>query len=155
MNKKGISPLIATILLIGMVAMLSVLIINFYKDLIEEETDDIGRESSLANYCLEGVDLSFEDICANISYSLLNMKIKNRAAGNINGFVFQVIESNEDYVSSSNVSLGNFSSRKYSFDFSGVSSEVDRILVIPLVEIGGLSGECSVKELEITSILNC
>lgn len=155
MNKKGISPLIATVLLIGMVAVLSVLVINFYKDIVEEQTEDIGDDTSLSNYCLQGVDLTFEDLCANVSNSLLDMKIKNLGAGAIEGFVFHVTGTAGNYVTQSNVSLGKFSSRRYSFDFSGVSADVDKVVVIPLILVDGLSGECPIKELEITSIIDC
>jgi flagellin-like protein len=155
MNKKGISPLIATVLLVAMVAVLSVLVITFYKELVGEQTDEIGDDVSLSNYCLQGVDLSFEDICANVSNSLLDMKIKNLGSGEVETFVFQVMESSNSYVSQVNASLGEFSSKRYSFNFSGVSGDVDKISVIPLVVIDGLPGECPVKELEITSLSDC
>ena len=50
--KKGISPLIATVLIVGFTILLAVLILNFILNLTEKQTDQTQCESEANSVCL-------------------------------------------------------------------------------------------------------
>ena len=57
MNKKGISPLIATVLIIGFTILASILVIYWINDLIDGQTDIQQCKSDAASQCTDYVNL--------------------------------------------------------------------------------------------------
>ena len=52
-NKKGISPLIATVLIIGFTILLAVLIVNFILNVTETQTTQTQCEAQANNQCIK------------------------------------------------------------------------------------------------------
>lgn len=149
MDKRGISPLIATILLIFIVVFVAFLVMTFYKDLVKGETEKTSTESSISNYCLQGVDLEFVDLC---EYgSDLSLKIKNRANGDILGFNILVVDDTGTHLTEINDGLGGLSSSRYALAYGGFPDQVDKVIVTPLVDVGN----CPKKDFLINSVNIC
>ncbi|MEK6862082.1 MAG: archaellin/type IV pilin N-terminal domain-containing protein [Nanoarchaeota archaeon] len=51
MNKKGISPLIATVLLVGFTIVLAVVVVNWARNLTEGITSDVSCETEANSLC--------------------------------------------------------------------------------------------------------
>nr|MBA4405103.1 hypothetical protein [Nanoarchaeum sp.] len=150
MNKRAISPLIATVLLVGFVFVLALVLMTFYKETVETNTDETDKKIDVVNLCLYGTDFEFDTPCKYVDD--LSVKIKNNKNGNISAFNFQVI--NHDGSSSSiriNKSMAGVSSTRFNFNFSGDVSDVNKILITPIIITEQGYGECTVKELIITS----
>ena len=63
MNKRGISPLIATVLIIGFTIVLAVLVITWISGTVEDATDDTDCMVEAENKCLASVgDISLSGI---------------------------------------------------------------------------------------------
>jgi flagellin-like protein len=54
-NKKGISPLIATVLIIGFTIVIAVLVITWINNLVTDETDNVACESDALSKCINNV----------------------------------------------------------------------------------------------------
>lgn len=122
MNNKGISPLIATVLIVGFTVALAAVIftwgINFTKDTTERTT----RQADLAQKCGE-ISFDVEASCTegNIDF----IRIANRQDITIQAFKFSI--SNDDVtevydINSTEDALKGFGVKKYSGDFSAVTS---------------------------------
>ncbi len=58
LNKKGISPLIATVLLIGFVIMMAILIWFWWNKVLKEQARKIGETSTAEWICANEVEFS-------------------------------------------------------------------------------------------------
>jgi flagellin-like protein len=56
MNKKGMSSLIATVLIIGFTIVLAVLVINFVQNIFEDRMDATGCDAAGYNICLSATN---------------------------------------------------------------------------------------------------
>ncbi len=154
--KKGISPLIATALLVLIVGAIGAFIFAFYEDFIGRKSDETGEMNSLNNYCLYGVKLNIEKICDDAGN--LTLFISNEGIGNVSKFKFIVY--NEDGTDhkmfSLSSSLDGLSSRYYKINSPYHSWDISKIIVVPFVVVSeGVSGECNGKEIEIEDIPDC
>jgi len=61
-SKKGISPLIATVLLIGFTIVLAALVMRWGGQFFRQQTDVVGCESEGQIQCTSGVDLVIDDV---------------------------------------------------------------------------------------------
>ena len=71
MFKKGISPLIATILLIGITIALALLIVNWAKDSVEDQTDNPVFDIETREICRSAV-IDFEFVFESTSVTIQN-----------------------------------------------------------------------------------
>jgi hypothetical protein len=63
MNKKGISPFIATVLLIGMVTVVGVFLLSFYSAFSDNQTGEIEDQTYITRLCIEKTDLNLGNSC--------------------------------------------------------------------------------------------
>ncbi len=88
-DKRGISPLIATVLLIGFTVALIILLIIWGKNYIEERTQ---KDAELSAELLK---------CSNLEFEVVNVmndaiSVRNTGSVDIKGFVFAGIEEDID-----------------------------------------------------------
>jgi len=152
--RKGVTPLIATVLIVGIVVILAVFTIFSVEDLIGLETGNIEDQTSTENYCLRGVDLEIEPPCED-PVGDLKIKIKNRANGNLSGFLFQVVEEDNSVNFERDINLPAFGSKEYFLNFTGNYSKINKVIIVPKVasEIDG--AVCSEVLLNINYVSLC
>jgi FlaG/FlaF family flagellin (archaellin) len=81
MKKKGVSPFIATILIIGLVVALGIVLANFFSDLSETQTQHIEDEAYIMSLCTEKTSLNFGRSCFIASpSSVVTIDIENEGA---------------------------------------------------------------------------
>ena len=153
--KRGVTPLIATVLIIGIVVILTTLTVFFLGDIIDSETGKIGDQTDIENYCLQGVDLEIDPPCREPVDGNLSIKIKNRANGNLSGFLFQVVEGGNSITFDRNLNLPSFGAKRYSLNFTGNYSQVREIIVVPKVASETVEAACSEILLSLDYILYC
>ena len=149
MTKKGVSPLIATILLISFVIILAILILFWYFNVISEETEktDITEQQA----CATQVEFSVSQVC----YSGTSVFFKVQNNGLVGVSRFKVIVTDEttgatqSYETSEGVAVAE--RKQLSID---PTINVDKIGITPFIMVG--SGiYCDEKTAEITNILAC
>jgi len=152
--KRGISPLLASVLLVFIVVTLAIIVMSFYQGFVQEKTKDVSGSSNLLDYCTYGINLEFELPCEYNNNA--SLKIKNSGEGPIAGFRFLVTHSNGNtYFTDSNISLPAFSSRRYSFEGGPVFSLINKIIITPKISNPSLVGECNPIELDIDNLPVC
>jgi len=94
-NKKGVSPLIATVLLISLVIILIVTIVFWVKGFVNER---ISKEGALADAelkCTE-INLDIKNIQATDGINLI-VELQNAGSEDIAGIIFKIEENSFDY----------------------------------------------------------
>ena len=72
-SKKGISPLIATVLLIGFTIVLAALVMRWGGQFFRQQTDVVGCESEGQIKCTSGVDIEITDVLAGTGVITVNV----------------------------------------------------------------------------------
>ena len=143
MRKKGISPLIATVLLIAFVIAIVVLIILWGKHYIEEKA---AKQGKLAEKQLECERVQITIVKATRTGGTLSIGIKNLKDIPIGKFTFR-IEGEKTEVIESKEKLNGLEVKEYQVEFTeDVIKNVDKINVIPWLKVAtGYYVPCSNK----------
>jgi len=81
MNKKGISPFIATVLLIGMVTVIGVFLLSFYSAFSDNQTGEIEDQTYITRLCIEKTGLNLGNSCyVQTLISIITLDIENEGA---------------------------------------------------------------------------
>lgn len=90
-KKKGVSPLVATVLLISFTVAIIVLVIIWGRNYIEEKAQKEGTLAELGSECMN-VDFGFVEACRKGTPEVLSITLKNKKPRAIDAFVFQFKE---------------------------------------------------------------
>ena len=137
MKKRGISPLIATVLLIGFAIVLAALVFRwggeFFKGQTEEGTKDIETVGPLmgVRVSLEEVKI-FDDI-----YNRPKILVKNDGKTSLDGFVVRIYGENEISIQHIDQPLDAFSSKWFDLDVEGDIGAFTKVEVLPKANVNG------------------
>ncbi len=138
--KKGISPLIATVLLIGFVVALLVIVMLWSRSYIEEIKQKEGTISEQKLNCATDIGIDVTNI--NIADDKLEITIENKKE-KIDAFAFRCIEDGNVKLVNSDTSLDAYSSNTFLIQCSSITKQVD---VIPKLRVGkGVYEPCSAQ----------
>lgn len=152
MNKRGISPIIATLLLISFAVALGVVIMNFGRAQVELEAQcaiDVGMK--LSN--IGGEDqLCYDTASKNIKFTIengVNIKVEGLIFNTIGTEKAETFELNEAKMGKAGNFLGNV---KYD---NSISGDIRQIKISPKVILFDEEQICPEKALIIESVKNC
>jgi len=113
MKKRGISPLIATVLLVGIAVVLATVLMIFLRGVTDDQTTRSEDKLFLGQVCLENVDIEYDSFCFvyevdpgnpecdqpeqalsdpdDTTDAMITIKVLNRAEVPIKSFSFQII----------------------------------------------------------------
>jgi len=168
-NKKGVSPLIATVLLIAFAVALGAIVMNWGRTYIDE-TQDFAKESSEGLVtCSSAVSLKIEILKARVTIdndevTEVNLSLENKGGLDLPQFVVKLYDSNsgEGIAFVQNETFLQYRTKK--FDFSGdsenynVSFEINeagdilenvtQISVIPFIDVDNKEDHQGCENLE-------
>lgn len=141
MQKKGISPLIATVLLIGSTIALAALVMVWAQDLFRDITKDENIRTQLLLKCNTEVKVSIPTQVKCVDPQL-EVVIDNQNEADIHGFIFRVFKG-EDEVQSieqdsnnfPNYPLNAFTRNKYLVDVQDGTMGVTKLEIIPKIKM--------------------
>jgi len=94
MNKRGISPLIATVLIIGFTIVIAAIVITFGTNIVKTTTQNTENTNKIINLCSEiDINAKSKQDTAYLTNNQINVIIKNNKGTKIEGFIFKA-ESN-------------------------------------------------------------
>ncbi len=157
MGKKGISPLIATVILIGFTIVLAAVVIRWGGDFINETTETTTCESDLATICatqlnleIVGAGVSITGIDGNSDILGKNITIRNNADYLIDSFTVVINDASGTLKTLTNIvnsDLPAFEQKTIVLDLTDVAlgeGATYTIEVIPTVTAGeDCSGACA------------
>jgi flagellin-like protein len=168
-RKKGVSPLIATVILIAFSVALGAIIVTWGNNLISGQTKDVTKRTDRSIKCsldlpiriLEVNDEKF--ICYNRSSSMnLEFIIENQGSASAEGVRVFLLDSNEDTKTVDIiVPLGSHNNTKYNVSINntdnglGFSLPPTKILISPILVASGSIDVCSDNRIDIEEIEEC
>lgn len=138
--KRGISPLIATVLLLGFTIALAAVIINWGQGFTKGIQQQTEETSNIKIACAS--DVAFGISLACVSGSDIKVTIKNDGAKNIEKFSYRLYNSPSDVSTGSvNTSLEAFGIKTYTL--TGVAAGVKQVEFVPVITLKGKQVTCS------------
>jgi len=165
-NKAGVSPLIATVLLIAFAVALGAVVMNWGRTYVEETTSYAKSKSDVDVACSMDVSLKAVEIggvpqiCYNNSNNYVRFMIKNSGTVNISELEVQVIGAGGIYTNSSlpNSSLGRAQIIRKNITFDTAAyGNFSQIIITPKIAIKGINMPCPDQNLvkESTELTEC
>jgi len=144
MNKKGISPLIATILLIAFVILLAILIWFWWNKVVKEQTIKLGEQSTAEWICANEVEFSASG--ATLDGMKISFEAENIGERAIDYFKVRADTSSGSSVVNTNVGLnaGSLSTFEVEFADSVTGTSVE---IIPAIRVNNKDSFCTDKAL--------
>ncbi len=141
MQKRGISPLIATILLIGFTIVLAALIMVWGTDLFKNLQEEQGTKAETELICASKILPILKGACSTIN-PLLDLEIKNEGQQEISSYIIRVKSSQTSKTINGKSSIGSYGVIKQQIPVPnmGIIQEVD---IIPYVKIQNKEKSCS------------
>jgi len=147
-NKKGVSPLIASVLLVGIVVVIAFLIFWWYGEYVADnlEKSDISADQA----CLQDVSFSISNVnCLENSTAtnkIVYFDMENTGSIDLSAFKISIVGNLANDVRSISQEVRQSVTSKLSFDYNmgivGTNLEFD---VIPLVWKSGVTKYCTDK----------
>lgn len=160
-NKRGISPLIATVLLVAIVIIIAVLIFFWYTDVLEKQQEKEQLTTELI--CTQKVEFELSNVDCSIDYNSNNddaviFKAENTGSRHIDKFKVIVKNSDDDVLATVQTGSGVRypETEQLSIDIldNGIDYGLDiEIEVIPIIINEGKANECTQKSR--TATINC
>ncbi|MDI6737548.1 MAG: hypothetical protein QME12_03455 [Nanoarchaeota archaeon] len=137
-SKKGVSPLIATTMLVGFTVAVIAMVVVWSRGYIEERA---AKEEALANTKLkcEAVKFTVEEACqTGIS---LNVKVKNLANQQIDSWILRIkgddgVEATEQGFVVKGLESKDLALGSESFSMTAIGGTVNSVEVIPAIKAG-------------------
>ena len=154
MLKKGISPLIATVLLIGFTVALIAMIIIWGRNFIQERAEKEGLLSEKKLSCSNNVEFTVDKACEN-NAGTVSLTLKNLKETAIDNFIFRIKGDNVETITSYEKidSLGVKNVNIAAQSLAGVCNSAScakTIDIIPQLRVArGVYVPCSSKHLEV------
>ena len=140
MRKRGISPLIATVLLIGFAVIVAVTVWMWYGNIIQGQFMKQGAISEIETACLSDIELQVTD--ASKSGTSISIDIKNSGNKIFNG-VRVIVNGGEDVLSEKETFKPT--EQKSITVNAKEGTTPDFIEVMPMIVRQGVPGTCSEK----------
>ena len=155
MDKRGVSPLIATILLVGITVMVSVLIFVFIRTMVEEKISETEIQSNILLACSQNLELEYTDPMPCGVGSDMNVTVWNKSPLDILDFKIQVISNVGSYLKEGG-ELSSYSKKLYKIESMGFDVDaVNKISFIPVIVLGEINGTCPNIFVEINQLGTC
>ena len=167
-GKKGVSPLIATVLLIAFAVALGAVIMNWGRSFVQERTTDVEETTKTETSCSLDVQLKVTEISGTPqvcyggsgSNGYIEFTIENQGKKAIESLGIVIGGSNGIYnnasLNSTSIILGGAVFKNITYDFS-TYGPVRYITFIPSIDVGGATTVCSGSRLQkdTNQIRNC
>lgn len=131
MKKRGVSPVIATVLLVGFVVAIIIIVMLWGKNYIEELAAKRGALAQKQNECQM---VSFKIKSAAYGGSIANIVIENQKDTAIDKFIFKGLAGSESQPIEETTKLGGLQLTQYNVDFG--RTDITEVDIIPLLKAG-------------------
>ncbi len=162
-HKKGVSPLIATVLLIAFSVALGAVVMNWGRSFVSERTEKVESDTEVQLQCSVDIVLEFVEInnikqVCDYGDGSFRIIVQNLGSVNATGVSVRAIDENSDVFTFQNISsdLGAGEAKKYIFSDTGMAN-VTHIAVSPMIRYPSSSNlqTCSGNSIEISQIEDC
>jgi len=141
MQKKGVSPLIATILLVAFTITIAAMLMTWGRSLLEKQI--LGAESAQARIdCIENVEVDVRSAC--YKDNKVDIVIENKRNYKIDSFLIRLVGKNSVAVRPSLAgALGPYEAKTISAVYDPIiTGEIEEAVMIPKIKIKDIVTVC-------------
>jgi flagellin-like protein len=146
MNKKGISPIVATVLLIFIVVIIGIMVWFWVNNYIDENQEK--RDFELNQECTQNTEIQINTVtCTQISDNYkIDVSVKNQGTSQIKKIFFNLISSTDSasHEIARGISAGTSGTFTFEIPIADVTSP-NQLETIPVVGIGDEIKHCNEK----------
>ncbi|MFP4112390.1 MAG: archaellin/type IV pilin N-terminal domain-containing protein [Candidatus Woesearchaeota archaeon] len=163
-SKKGISPLIATVLLIAFAVALGAVVMNWGRTYVEDTAANAEKSSQIKIDCSLGVKINVHDIggdpqiCYDEDEEEFVVYLNNKGSKGLEGIKTTIIGAENVVNYDQNVSLGVSNVKKFTFSYdTSDNGDIMQVVFTPKINVAGsrVPELCPDAELEAENIQNC
>ncbi len=159
MQKRGVSPLIATVLLIAFAVALGAVVMNWGRSYVEDTAESVRQKSDRDVQCSQDVKLKFQTInnIPQICYGgggesgYVRFIIANDGAVKVDAVTATIIGTSSIIINSSMngtaLPVSSILRKNISYDYT-TNGDIQLVKIIPHVTIGGINTSCPGNALE-------
>ena len=114
MKKRGISPLIATVLLIGFTVALAAMVMTWGSGFIKKTTEQTEKGAASALKCTSELAFQISGVSCNPDKSIASIKVDSRGSLEIKSLKFRLISDAQTTVDDKTEALEAFGAKTYS-----------------------------------------
>ncbi len=153
MKKRGVSPLVATVILVAIVVIIALLLWFWYNNFLEEQREKAGID--LAMECAQNTELQVRSSsCINtLEGYTITIELSNTGDSKLTGFVFGINSVSSSVSKESSKVLESGTSLTYAINIADAEIDVspNEVEIIPIVSKGSEIKHCS-EQTAFTSI---
>ena len=163
-SKRGISPLIATVLLIAFAVALGAVVMNWGKSYVEDTTKNVEETSDRKLDCSLSVKMAVHQIsgankiCFDGDEDVLEVILKNSGTEDIAGIQSTIIgvDNIVDYDNNVSIKSAGLYKLKLSYD-PDENGAIEQVVFHPKITVTGTSipAVCNDMEVKVEEILDC
>ena len=149
LTKKGISPLIATVLLIGFAIALAAIVFKWGGGFTKDLSKQTSYELASGIQCTKTVNLMIEQSC--ILGNKVRIKTTNKADGSLAGAIIRIINTqNQIKQTDLNIIVNPFQTVNFDGYYDGIPKNVlkSRVTIIPKISVNDKIEICPAKDFE-------
>lgn len=153
MKKRGISPLIATVLLVGFVVAIAVLVWLWYGTIIEERAQKVRDDTTGKFSCATDVSISVSNLgcVTNINDQRVNFDVQNTGQADLIGFRVFIEGASGTDTQELTQSLARSGTITTGVILDTQVGTMSRVTIMPVIASGSSSTTCTDQQI----ILNC
>lgn len=159
-NKKGVSPLIATVLLIAFAVALGAVVMNWGRQYVEDTTKFTQEKSNKEIKCSIDVGLKFSErsdgnkfVCFNATSGEINFTIENGQSTDISALQVKVFSASGDVNTTIlDVALASADAKRLGLTYPTSFGNLSKIEIVPQISLQGAQKTAFCQKSSITEV---
>jgi flagellin-like protein len=148
MDKRGISPLIATVLIIGFTIVLAVLVITWISGTVTDQTDLTDCMVEVESVCLETIGKISGTAVYSGAGGIYDISLSNDGSNELEIKAISVLVSGASDANVADLTdLGGYSTNTDQYTSTSTTDDSTLLRIIPIVNNGECTAECEILEI--------
>jgi len=149
MEKRGISPLIATVLLIGFTITIAAILMIWGGNLVKERAEKISARTEAQTSCTAKVEIGLNSAKCDTTEEIIKISVENKGSDTINAFRARINYDGDSETTTTYNLLNPTSQTSLKVEYDTSKGMPKSVIIFPVLNKQSLSYTCSEKSKEI------
>ena len=149
MEKRGISPLIATVLLIGFTITIAAILMIWGGNLVKERAEKISARTEAQTSCTAKVEIGLNSAKCDTTEEIVKISVENKGSDIINAFRARINYDGDSETTTTYNLLNPTSQTSLKVEYDTSKGMPKSVIIFPVLNKQSLSYTCSEKSKEI------
>ena len=149
MEKRGISPLIATVLLIGFTITIAAILMIWGGNLVKERAEKISARTEAQTSCTAKVEIGLNSAKCDTTEEIIKISVENKGSDIINAFRARINYDGDSETTTTYNLLNPTSQTSLKVEYDTSKGMPKSVIIFPVLNKQSLSYTCSEKSKEI------